>query len=50
MKIKIDDIEKIKLDVKLIHDLIIYFLNNEYVDNTLIENIDIKDNEIKKKL
>lgn len=50
MKIKIDDIEKIKLDVKLIHDLIIYFLNNEYVENTLIENIDIKDNEIRMKL
>lgn len=50
MKIKIDDIERIKLDVKLVHDLLVYFLNNEYSDSTLIENIDIQNDDLKKQL
>lgn len=50
MKIKIDDIEKIKLDVKLIYDLIIYFINQEYTSEELIENIDVKDKSLNKQL
>lgn len=50
MKIKIDDIERIKLDVKLIYDLIIYFINQEYISEKLIENIDIQNDDLKKQL
>lgn len=50
MKIRIDDIERIKLDVKLIYDLIIYFINQEYTSEKLIDNIDIQNDDLKKQL
>ena len=50
MKIRIEDIERIKLDVKLVYDLLIYFINQEYTSIKLIDNIDIKDDKLKKQL
>lgn len=50
MKIRIEEIERIKLDVKLIYDLLIYFINQEYTSEKLIDNIDTQNIDLNKQL